>query len=755
MLAAAANPAWSAQSPVERATIDSFRTTLAADSDLTSVLGALTRTRAAAHAAKKDAVDRTELGWALLRAGQLLQSNDTLYAAADEFYHAIEMHRHWPYAWYGLGNVDLALEAAHAFVRPSVYQQPGAAWIQTAAIAFTEALKFEPSYVPAAVALARATLDNNFDPQTSTAVPLLRAVLDSTPGLVEPFLLLGRLEWRLDSLPQALGAFETYMRRGGDSAIGLLEVARTEYALDRPMAAESAYYAGAAFRDSAATTRYRQDLSYVADSLDLQAFDSATSGDLPGWLRRFWGERDAESGQPTGHRLAEHYRRYHYAMVHFHDWARVKKYEFMNVVRNNRTPFDDRGMVYIRHGLPDRIATYVPPPTNEPGKSDAQIPPNQSWLYFRPQGDLVLHFVGGEATSWKLVEDLASIAPIGASPDNTAELFESRMGFGPAYDRLAMLASMQVGRETLKRLAVFAGSDYTKNALGRADDFTKYDAGAELAKERFVSRSSLKVATTTDDDPINYPRHLEAILQVFGASSPEPNQARLLVEYALPDLDGVPTRTLPDSSVVYALRLRVQAADSSGRLILNSDSVRFIHAHRPLAKGQTLIGFALLDVPPAEYRVKAMISDTTGSTGAAWAISGIPAPALDGRTLTLSDPILGREGSGLSWNRLDGTIPLNPLNAYPKRSTAVLSYEVGGLTPGGSYTTRIAVRRFEADSAHNVISISFPSVASDPRELISKGLGLGNLDRGRYLLILTVSDGTQTVERTRRIVVGR
>ncbi|MGH7592168.1 MAG: hypothetical protein ACREL2_12095, partial [Gemmatimonadales bacterium] len=143
------------------------------------------------------------------------------------------------------------------------------------------------------------------------------------------------------------------------------------------------------------------------------------------------------------------------------------------------------------------------------------------------------------------------------------------------------------------------------------------------------------------------------------------------------------------------------------------------------------------------------------STGAVWAIAGIPAPALDGPTLTLSDPIIGREGSGLSWVRPDGTIPLNPLNEYPKGSTATLSYEVGGLTPGASYTTRIEVRKFGADSAHNAISISFPAVASGTRELISKGLGLGNLGGGRYLLILTVSEGTRSAEQTRRIVVGR
>lgn len=743
-----------AQSPLERAAIDSFRTALAADSNTTAVLGTLGEVREMVHRAKKDPVLRIKLGWALLRAGQLLRSPDTLYASADEFYHAIERQRHWPYAWFGLGSADIALEVIHAYVRPSVHQQPGAAWIQTAGVAFTNALKANPSYQAAALALARATLDNNFDPQTSVAVPLLRAVLDSTKGEPEPFLLLGRLEWHLDSMPQALNASEVYLRRGGDSGVGLLEISRTQFALEHPEAAESAYFAGAGLRDPTAIAIYRADLSYIADSTDLRSFDSAAAGDLSAWLRQYWGRKDAAAGHRSGHRLTEHYRRYHYAIVHFHNWARVAKYEFNNIFRSNRTPFDDRGLVYVRHGPPDRIASYVSAPTAEPDKADTPIPPNQSWLYFRPSGNLILHFVGGEATGMKLVEDLASIAPIDASPSAAAELFASRMGFGPPYERLTMLASLQVGRETLKYLMRSGGADYRTGALGTADQLTKYDAGAVLAQERLVSRVSLRLATTTEDDPLRYPQHLDAVIQTYGASSPLPGQAQLLVEYALPDLRDVPYRVLPDSSVVYALRLRVQAADSAGHLTLNTDSVRFIHAHRPLTKGQTLTGYALLEVPPAEYRVKVMVADTGDSIGAAWAVAGIPAPALDAATLTLSDPILGREGTGLEWRRPDGTIPLNPLNTYPKGSTAVLSYEVGGLTAGGSYTARIGVRKFGADSAHNLIAITFPSTATGGRELISRGLGLGALASGRYLLVLTVTNGAHTAQRTRRLVIN-
>ena len=726
-----------AQAKPERAAIDSFRTTLEADSDLTRALGVLAQARVAAHAAKKDPTVRTMLGWALLRAGQILQSVDTIYAAGDEFYHAVELDRHSAYAWYGLGMADIALELAHARVRPSDHQPPGAAWIQTASIAFRSALKADSTYRPAAVALADATLANNFDPRTTSAVETLAPLLDTLRGAPEPFLLLGRLDRRLDSLDDALRAFDLYLRLGGDSGVGILERARTLFGLHRPAAAESTYYIGAAVaRSDAALALYREDISYIADSAELQSFDSSAARSLSSWLESFWGRRDAASGQRSGHRIEEHFRRWYYALQHYPSWARVRQFGFANIYRSAPSPFDDRGLIYIRHGAPDRTASFT----------DATTEPNESWLYFRPGGNLVIHFVAGGTTGWKAVEGLGG--------GSSADFYASRVDFGPVYMRLAMAAAMDEGRARLRQLAGIAGVDPTKTSLGDPALDNSVDA-LLLNQVRIASRESLERAFRTDEDPIRYPHHLDAVIQTYGASSPYPGRARLLVEYALPDLRGVPTTTLPDSSVVYALRLRVQAADSAGHLALNTDSIRLIHAHRPLGKGQTLIGYALLDLAPAEYRVKVMISDTTDSTGAAWAIAGIPAPALDDPALTLSDPILGRTRSGLSWNRPDGTIPLNPLNEYPKGSTAVLSYEVGGLSPGSTFTTRIAVRKFGTDSSHNVISISFPTTATQPRELISKELGLGNLSAGRYLLVLTVNDGTHAVERTRRIVIAR
>lgn len=621
-----------AQGPVDRATIDTFRTALAADSNSTHLLTILTGTQARADSAKKDAVLRIELGWALLRAGELSDSADLILASADEFYRVIEFQPHWPYPWYGLGMAKAALAARRVPIRFPPHQPVGASWIEAAAQAFRRAAQADPTYVPAATALGHVVLEDHFGPQLLPALEQLRPALDSSQHDPDPFLVLGRLAFRLDSFTTAHTGFQAYLARGGDSATGLFDDARALYGIGRAAAAESTYYAGAALNSPTAPSLYRADLAWIADTAELMAYDSVSTGSTRvQWLHQFWEKRDIAAGQRAGARLAEHNRRWRYAVHYFPFFGRFKARTFTRAYYSAQRDFDDRGVIYLRQGEPDERATAV---------LGVGLP-NTSWLYFRPDGNLIFHFAPLDPGGWSLLTSLSSLGP---------NAYDSRIDFSPVYMRLAMMVDIDAMRSKL-RLESLESNDPMMAVLVRADSA--------------LTRRSIVIGTTTDAFPLRYPHSLEGVIQAYGAGGAEPGTSRLLVVYALPDLRDVPYRMLPDSSVVYALRLRIQAADSLGHLALNTDSVRLIHAHRPLTKGQTLTGFSVLTVPPGDYRAKVMIADSADSIGGAWALADLPAPALDDPTLTLSDPILGREGSGLTWTREDGTIPLNPSTPFP------------------------------------------------------------------------------------------
>ncbi|MGH7533613.1 MAG: tetratricopeptide repeat protein, partial [Gemmatimonadales bacterium] len=222
-----------AQSPPARTAIDSFRLALAADSDTTRVLEMLGTARARVDSAKKDPVLRTELGWALLRAGEVTDSNDLILAAADAFWAAGDREPHWPYPWYGLGMTKAELAVRRVKIRFPPHQPVGASWLEAAEMFFGRAGEADPTYVPAATALGQIALNDNFDTEILPALQQLHPALDSSQRDPDPFLVLGRLAFRADSYVTAHAGFRFYLSRGGDSATGLFEDARALYGLDR------------------------------------------------------------------------------------------------------------------------------------------------------------------------------------------------------------------------------------------------------------------------------------------------------------------------------------------------------------------------------------------------------------------------------------------------------------------------------------------------------------------------------------------
>src|SRR5439155_14589573 len=163
------------------------------------------------------------------------------------------------------------------------------------------------------------------------------------------------------------------------------------------------YFAGARLaRSAAALALYRADLSALVGPDEMAPFDGFTSpGQRAAWLERFWLRRDAAEAREPGERLAEHYRRWFYAERNFRLVSRHRHYDITERYRAAQAELDDRGIVYMRHGPPDRRAAYA--------ASDS-VEPNESWLYHRapPEGDLIFHFVARRGVQdYKLVESLA------------------------------------------------------------------------------------------------------------------------------------------------------------------------------------------------------------------------------------------------------------------------------------------------------------------------------------------------------------
>lgn len=152
------------------------------------------------------------------------------------------------------------------------------------------------------------------------------------------------------------------------------------------------------------------------------------------FFKKIWVERNPMPAADVNYRLVEHVRRFAYAernfyydgfRLQFNNPDRLNFLQFPRVFELN-DKFNDKGLIYIRHGEPDDRAFAV-----------NAGPLNESWLYY-PRGQLnkkmVFHFWQGETqtgNNWRLV---AGIPPY---------LAESRSSFDPLYSRMMLAEPLE------------------------------------------------------------------------------------------------------------------------------------------------------------------------------------------------------------------------------------------------------------------------------------------------------------------------
>src|SRR5438874_474449 len=312
-------------------------------------------------------------------------------------------------------------------------------------------------------------------------------------------------------------------------------LARTYYYAQRPTEGWRIYFAGARLaRSPEALALYRADLSVVAHHDELAPFDGFTSpAPRAAWLERFWLQRDVAEARDPGERLGEHYRRWFYAWHNFRLVSRHRHYDITERYRTDQLDFDDRGVIYLRHGPPDKRATY-------PRVLD-RLEPNETWLYRRPDGDLIFHFVAREdVQDYKLVESLADALYTGfrgalaltgrrGLDPLTSDLFASRADISPLYARLG-------------------------NTLGTAN------AAGALAAERSLGQRSIAVGTTTDTYRRAFATPLEVLASDFVVGARGQAGQELHVVFAIPGHRLTPAAD--STRVLYPIAFRLVVSDS-------------------------------------------------------------------------------------------------------------------------------------------------------------------------------------------------
>ncbi len=713
-LALCAGPVALAQSPDDRAVLAQFRDSLAGLHDTTALVALEQRLIAIARDDRQNAMHHLRLGFVAVRLGDL-GSRSRYDDGAGEFEWATELQPSWPWGWYGLGIAEDRVGDSEVSLVQGLQAMFGKDHLSRAANAYARSVQADPSFVRGLVELAATALRQRINIKTALAREALRqAATTSAAANPEVLLYRGRVEREVGDIDSALVAFQSYLARGGHRGLGQLELARTQF-LRGSLAGQQAYYEGASSDDTGSVAEYRIDVGIVSNDSALNEFNGNKGERRVAFLKRFWSQRDRAALLADGERLREHYRRIFYARKNFQLVSTNRHYDIVERFRSGSLDYDDRGVIYVRHGEPTHRARY-----DAPG-----VPLNESWHYERADGDLIFHFLAREdVQDYKLVESLFDVLGFSGAislrgdRDNAAgglanELLRTREKFSPVYTRLMVAGT--------------AGSQ-------------KY-----FTEERAQGRRSIAVGTRTDSYELTYARRLKLETEVVVAGHDSGGGSLLHVSYAIPGsaLHEVATQRGP----LYPVRLRLSVLDRTGRPVASIDTTKYSLAKEPIGPNQHLVGLLRVPVIPGQlvYRLAVEQGDDNGVILAA---DTITAGDFTGQRFELSDLVLGSRDANLTWRPTPGdTVWFNPLGRYPRTGIMEVYYEVYGLPGGSGIRTEVQVTKQGSGgflglfgSRKPAIKLSFDEQTDGPETRFRRSVSLERLSPGQYWIEVTVRD---------------
>ena len=701
----------------DRQAISAFSDTLASVTDTARLRRAQRALREVTRRHRGRDHDRLRLGIVSLRLTELAAAPGAR-DAIKAFRATAERRPDWPVAWHWLGLAEERRAAGEQANRLELGSRVGVPTLERAAGWHRRALEADPSFTPAAEALASLTLGLRDTILVGPAVTALRRAAARSPREPRVLLAWGRAEGAAANTDSARAAFARYLAAGGNRALGLLELARAGLAAEGA-GGEREYYEGAALDDPAAVAGYRADLAAVAADSDLARFDRTRESERAQFLREFWSDRDRLEMRAPGERLREHYRRLLYARRNFALTVSRRYYGPADAYRSGGTEIDDRGVIYVRHGEPtERLRPFV-----------FGLMPNESWRFDRAEGDLLFHFsagydasAGGDLYDYRLVESVLDLRGAADAPKD----------------------QLLLSRQTLS------------NVYGRMLNWGQYGAARSRARERGMGQASIAIGTTTDSHELEFAAPLGALADLVAVGA----AGSMTIGHLVFAIAEAGTRPEPaPGGVRYTVRVRAIASDASDRPGAGVDTTIVFRAPAALRRGQYLIGRVEMPMPPGRWswRAAVQLGDSLGvvlprdTVLVSRPISG----------LTLSDLALGTRSTSAAWQPTPGdTVRLTPFDLFPEGSEVELYYEVAGVTEGAAYRHEIAVYRMKGEAGpaetRPVVTLSFEEPAAGPVVRSHRVLQLARLRPGRYLVEVQLRPpGGVTLTRRRELRVVR
>ncbi len=728
-----------------------------------------------------------------LRRGMLTNNRLALISAWDGFDQVVRIHPDWPYARLGLAVAALEIYSRRYPLPASYDDVAGGTHYDGYAIQMKRMLRSEPTFQPAINWLAGTMSADGDREQPGAILEALQFIADSTNS-TDPRvqLVLARAERLQGDAAQSVPRIDAYVREGGDSGIGDLEMARSLAWMGSLENAAVEYMAGARVQTDEARVNYRLDISWVATPRELERFDSLPADSVGAFIGHFWSKRDVQELRSDGSRLQEHLRRWVYVSQNFRvpDPGRrtayrevfipyggtpcqqsaqnsLDDYDYTEPARQGgyRAPervFNHRAIVYMRHGEPlsQLGGDYAAPRYGASNRGNPALSNRYDPGFLRSESNILTTATSapGPATAYRALppatpariafeRSVTWVYLIGGQLRVFTFVGHQALGSNTAS---TLIVNVPPNLGVLQQLASLSAS-YARLA-GEAERSAFGGSVIPLPCQRSYlevvgrQREDAAVAVKTDTYLRRFAHPLPAAIQFSAMGQPTQGTGELLAVLAVraSELAGeaVPGDT---DAVRFVLRLRVAAIDSLTGESVRMDTVRqFLSTTEMVQRDAWLSFITKLPLRPGlrEVRLSVEQDDDRGSVFGA-AID----PAAAG--FSASDIVLGNDHGSVPWRRNDVTVKVSPFSAYVAGESVPIYYELYGLSSGGEYRTTLSLRR--SGNTKVASSLSFTDKASTATLTSNRALTLNEVKPGLYDMILTVEE----VATGRRVVRQR
>ncbi|HJU86734.1 MAG TPA: GWxTD domain-containing protein [Gemmatimonadota bacterium] len=653
-----------------------------------------------------------EEGYAQLAAVTAPDDDVHLDAAETAFESALEIEPGSVHALNGIGIYELAKDEQWLVLLESLKKLFNRDHISMAIGYFEDALEADPGFLPARYNLGLAYRQaRGADNYRKAGEQFLRVVeADPTYNNVMKLLVLtyrdaGDLASMLTTIQQADSSLAG--RPSMELLLAYSLINAPEATSDMVQEGVQAYWRGLlAIESDQDANLYWHDLRAVASTDADAEFQRLPLEQKPEYIRAYWQRMADQSFVNPDERLAEHYRRLHYVMANFRlDLPERRHYSAGDAyVPAWQSGFDDRGVIYLRHGPPDETATFSGP----------EFERNLSWKYEAADAEpMLFHFVSNEDVSdYKLMRRLSdAVISTNTSMAGQTLLDESAASATVTVDSYdaRILATQRVALQDLYRSRGHLDPDYDRVAMG-LDAQILQEEEARLAQD-------IQIGTRTQSyepepsDPLLYPVYAVPFKSPSGGTE-------VAFYYALPTTGVTILPRGAGSEVDYRYQLRVTSTDDPDDIHGRADEeVRIATPQAiPQEPGVMLPGIERVEVQPGQYYYGLKVTDL--NSGRFGILQGsISVTSLDGPGFAMSgvvlatrvEPAMDPSNPFVRWGQTK--VLALPSRMFRREQPIYVYYELYGLDSSAGearYRTTYTLSAREPD--RNVVAKFFSSI---------------------------------------------